>query len=39
MHVTRLDGWNCSVAKTLAVVGEWWTPLILRDAFRGTRPF
>jgi DNA-binding HxlR family transcriptional regulator len=39
VHVTRLDGWNCSVAKTLAVVGEWWTPLILRDAFRGTRRF
>ena len=39
MHVTRLDDWNCSIAKTLAVVGEWWTPLILRDAFRGTRRF
>src|SRR5215469_4381997 len=39
VHVTRLDDWNCSIAKTLAVVGEWWTPLILRDAFRGTRRF
>ena len=39
MHVTRLDDWNCSIARTLDVVGEWWTPLILRDAFRGTRRF
>src|SRR5947207_2820478 len=39
MQVTRLDDWNCSIARTLDVVGEWWTPLILRDAFRGTRRF
>ncbi len=39
MHVTRLDDWNCSIARTLDVVGEWWTPLILRDAFRGPRRF
>ena len=39
MHVARLDDWNCSIARTLDVVGEWWTPLILRDAFRGTRRF
>jgi len=39
MHVTSLAEWNCSIAKTLDVVGEWWTPLILRDAFRGTRRF
>ena len=39
MHVTRLDDWNCSIARTLDVVGEWWTPLILRDAFRGTTRF
>jgi DNA-binding HxlR family transcriptional regulator len=39
MHVTSLAEWNCSIAKTLDVVGEWWTLLILRDAFRGTRRF
>jgi DNA-binding HxlR family transcriptional regulator len=39
MHVTSLADWNCSIAKTLDVVGEWWTLLILRDAFRGTRRF
>jgi DNA-binding HxlR family transcriptional regulator len=39
MRVTSLEDWNCSVARTLDVVGEWWTLLILRDAFRGTRRF
>jgi DNA-binding HxlR family transcriptional regulator len=39
MQLTSLADWNCSVAKTLDVVGEWWTPLILRDAFRGKRRF
>jgi DNA-binding HxlR family transcriptional regulator len=39
MRFTSLSGMNCSIARTLDVVGEWWTPLILRDAFRGTRRF
>jgi DNA-binding HxlR family transcriptional regulator len=26
---------NCSVAQCLEVVGEWWSPLILRDAVIG----
>jgi DNA-binding HxlR family transcriptional regulator len=39
MQVTSLAEWNCSIAKTLDVVGEWWTLLILRDAFRGKRRF
>ncbi len=30
---------NCSVARTLSVVGERWTMLILREAFRGRRRF
>jgi DNA-binding HxlR family transcriptional regulator len=30
---------NCSVAQSLEVVGEWWTLLILRDAFVGIRRF
>ena len=29
----------CSVARSLSVVGERWTLLILRDAFMGTRRF
>jgi DNA-binding HxlR family transcriptional regulator len=39
MQHTSFADWNCSIAKTLDVVGEWWTLLILRDAFRGTRRF
>lgn len=39
MKLTSLADWNCSIARTLDVVGEWWTLLILRDAFRGTRRF
>ncbi len=30
---------NCSIAQSLEVIGEWWTPLILRDAFMGVRRF
>jgi DNA-binding HxlR family transcriptional regulator len=30
---------NCSVAQTLEVVGEWWTLLIVRDAFLGISRF
>jgi DNA-binding HxlR family transcriptional regulator len=30
---------NCSIARTLEIVGERWTILILRDAFLGVRRF
>lgn len=30
---------NCTVQRTLDVVGEKWTLLILRDAFNGVRRF
>src|SRR5258707_7415786 len=39
MQFTSLADWNCSIARTLDVVGEWWTLLIVRDAFRGTTRF
>jgi len=39
MQLTSLSEWNCSIARSLDVVGEWWTLLIIRDAFRGTRRF
>ena len=32
-------GQRCSIARTLEVVGERWTVLILRDAFLGVRRF
>jgi DNA-binding HxlR family transcriptional regulator len=33
------DGQNCSIARSLEVVGERWTLLIVRDAFLGLRRF
>jgi DNA-binding HxlR family transcriptional regulator len=39
MRLTSLAELNCSIAKTLDAVGEWWTLLIVRDAFRGTKRF
>ena len=30
---------NCSVARSLEVIGEWWTLLIVRDAFFGVTRF
>lgn len=30
---------NCSIARTLAVIGDRWTLLVLRDAFSGVRRF
>lgn len=33
------DGQNCSIARTLEIVGERWTLLIVRDCFLGLRRF
>ena len=39
MKRTRFDTWSCSVARTLDIVGDGWTPLILREAYFGTKRF
>jgi DNA-binding HxlR family transcriptional regulator len=39
MQRTPLDGMACSIAQTLDVVGEWWTPLIVRDIYLGINRF
>ena len=39
MRNTSLAQVHCSVARTIDVIGEWWTPLIVRDAFYGVRRF
>ena len=39
MKRASFDNLDCSVAHTLEVIGEWWTPLILRDAFLGIKRF
>jgi DNA-binding HxlR family transcriptional regulator len=37
-HKSLADA-RCPIARSIDVVGEWWTILILRDAFRGLRRF
>ncbi len=39
MYRKSLADKECSIARALDVVGEWWTLLILRDAFRGVHRF
>jgi DNA-binding HxlR family transcriptional regulator len=37
--MNRSFGQRCSIARTLDIVGDRWTILILRDSFRGLRHF
>lgn len=39
MRRTSFSETNCSIAQALEVIGEWWTPMILRDAFLGVTKF
>jgi len=39
MKKVSFDGRNCSVARSLEMIGEWWTLLIILEAFFGTRRF
>ncbi len=39
MKHNKFDDLNCSIATALELIGEWWTILILREAFFGTRRF
>lgn len=39
MQRTSFRDMNCSVAQCLEVIGEWWTMLIVRDAFLGVTRF
>jgi DNA-binding HxlR family transcriptional regulator len=39
MSRRRFDDMPCSVAQALNVVGDWWTLLIVREAFLGVRRF
>jgi DNA-binding HxlR family transcriptional regulator len=34
-----LSGADCPVARALDVIGDWWSLLIIRDAFEGVRRF
>jgi len=39
MQRTTFSDQHCSVARTLDIIGEWWTLLILRDIFYGVHRF
>ncbi|MGS2873654.1 winged helix-turn-helix transcriptional regulator [Enterobacter huaxiensis] len=39
MKRTRLEESTCPVARSLDIVGDWWSLLIVRDALRGIKRF
>lgn len=39
MKRTPFRSWPCSIARTIDLLGDWWTPLVLREAFYGTKRF
>jgi DNA-binding HxlR family transcriptional regulator len=39
MRRTSFEGLQCPIARSLERVGEWWSILILRDAFQGATRF
>jgi DNA-binding HxlR family transcriptional regulator len=39
MRRASFQDMNCSIAQSLEIVGEWWTLLVLRDAFFGVTRF
>jgi DNA-binding HxlR family transcriptional regulator len=39
MRQTSFSGMHCSMARSLEVIGDWWTPLIVRDLYLGLSRF
>ena len=39
MRRTRFDDSPCPIARTTDLIGDWWTPIIMREAFLGRRRF
>ncbi|HEY4291521.1 helix-turn-helix domain-containing protein [Luteibacter sp.] len=39
MRKKRFDSMNCTIARALDQVGDWWTLLIIREATQGTTRF
>ncbi len=39
MRRTSLEGADCPIARSLDVIGDWWSLLIIRDAMLGVRRF
>ncbi len=39
MRRTRFDNDFCPIARATDLMGDWWTPLVMREAFAGSRRF
>ena len=39
MRRTRFDDAPCPIARTTDLIGDWWTPIVMREAFLGRRRF
>ncbi|MEM6371120.1 MAG: helix-turn-helix domain-containing protein [Myxococcota bacterium] len=39
MERKRFEGAPCSIARSVDILGDWWAPLIIREALYGTRRF
>jgi DNA-binding HxlR family transcriptional regulator len=39
MRQTSFEDFHCSLARSLEAIGDWWSPLILRDLAVGVRRF
>lgn len=39
MRRTRFDASECPIARTTDLIGDWWTPIIMREAFLGRKRF
>lgn len=39
MRRTRFDQAPCPIARTTDLIGDWWTPIVMREAFLGRRRF
>ena len=39
MRRTRFEDAICPIARTTDLMGDWWTPMVMREAFLGRRRF
>jgi len=39
MQRTRFEDAACPIARTTDLMGDWWTPMVMREAFLGRRRF
>jgi len=39
MRRTRFDRWPCPIARATDLLGDGWTPIVMREAFSGCRRF